>query len=125
VDGRKYPWGDAITREQANYGADCSAETAQDADLGTFTTPVGSFPANGFGLQDMVGNVAEWVSDWAGGSRDAESSAVDPIGPLSGILRVVRGSSWRAGLAALGTSSRASGTQNYSDDTIGFRCTRD
>jgi formylglycine-generating enzyme required for sulfatase activity len=58
------------------------------------TTAVGSYPANGFGLHDLHGNVWEWCQDWYGEHYYAESPAEDPQGPPSGDRRVVRGGCW-------------------------------
>ena len=57
------------------------------------TMPVGSFPANAWGLHDMHGNVWQWCQDWYGDYPEKE--IVDPQGPDTGKLRVVRGGSWR------------------------------
>lgn len=59
-----FPWGSAASREFANYGADTGWVPATGGrDQWLYTAPAGSFPANGFGLVDMHGNVSEWVQD--------------------------------------------------------------
>ena len=54
-------------------------------------TTVGSYLPNAFGLYDMHGNVFEWCLDWYG---DLSEGGYDPVGPLSGTCRVLRGGSW-------------------------------
>ena len=58
------------------------------------TRPVGTYPPNPFGLHDMAGNVWEWVADWYQSDAYAGGDSVNPTGPDSGTLRVLRGGSW-------------------------------
>jgi len=60
------------------------------------TVPVGSYPPNAFGLYDMCGNVFEWVADFRGYGYYGKSRNVDPQGPLTGYLHVIRGWHWVA-----------------------------
>lgn len=57
-------------------------------------TAVGSYPANGFGLHDMRGNVWEWTADWFDRSYYSRSPLRDPQGPATGYTKIVRGSDW-------------------------------
>jgi sulfatase modifying factor 1 len=63
-------------------------------DAFAFTSPVGSFAPNAWGLYDMHGNAWEWVSDWHSDNYYAQSPRDDPQGPDDGSVRVRRGGSW-------------------------------
>jgi formylglycine-generating enzyme required for sulfatase activity len=88
VEGARYPWGDDIDQTRCNYLADPAAKKQRG------TRPTGTYPPNGYGLCDVIGNVWEWTSDWYSSDYYGESETVDPKGPASGSLRIVRGGSW-------------------------------
>lgn len=60
------------------------------------THPVATKTANALGFHDMLGNAWEWVADLYDGFYYLSSPAVDPTGPATGFLRVIRGGSWYA-----------------------------
>lgn len=88
LDRKRYPWGDELDPSRAHFLPD----PGQKAQGGT--APVASYPPNGFNLYDMAGNVWEWVSDWYAANYYARAQYLDPRGPESGLMRIVRGGAW-------------------------------
>lgn len=106
-----YPWGNSIGKNKANC-SDCGDEFE-------YTAPVGSFPANGFGLKDMQGNVWEWVADWYGDY--SAQSASNPEGASKGTNRVLRGGSWGSTPGFVRSAHRNYDLPNNRYNVIGFR----
>jgi len=86
------------------------------------TRPVGQRASNGFGLHDMSGNVAEWVSDWIGAYP--ATAQTDPTGPASGTRRVLRGGYRDSSSSDVRSSLRNSHLPSTSGTDIGFRVVR-
>jgi len=66
-DGTAFPWGDELAPDGVHLANTWQGEFPWEnllLDGYQFTAPVGSFPANGYGLYDMIGNVWEWTTDW-------------------------------------------------------------
>jgi sulfatase modifying factor 1 len=87
-----FHFGETLSTDEANYygqAVDGNGKKGVDRDK---TLPVGSFPANRWGLHDMHGNVWQWCQDWYGSYPEID--VVDPIGPDEGYWRVLRGGSW-------------------------------
>jgi formylglycine-generating enzyme required for sulfatase activity len=132
LSGQRFPWGNSIAESQANYDSD----TGRSYDFGPNgynaigsiggTTPatslVGSFPANGYGLFDMAGNVEEWCWDtydtpYAGGT--------DPHGPVAPLSpHVLRGGSWELYAGYARCAIRNLNFPYIGRHDCGFRCVR-
>ena len=122
-DTRVYPWGD--------QAAVCTLANFFDLDAGDYcvgdTTKVGSFPdgASPYGVQDMAGNVFEWTADWYQEGYYDASPASNPLGPASGMDRVVRGGNWGQFFGIMRTAYRGIGNPDGRASTLGFRCGAD
>jgi formylglycine-generating enzyme required for sulfatase activity len=88
LDGKRYPWGDDLRKGSAHYLLPPAVKSAGG------TAPVGTYPANGFALHDMAGNVWEWVADWYTANYYERAQYLNPQGPESGLMRIVRGGAW-------------------------------
>ncbi len=135
LEGKRFPWGDQITPEDANYHAtgiedyDKSLQKGSSAMVAgppPLTCAVGSFPANDFGIHDMAGNVAEWCWDFYSSGHDgaAQIPIENPHGPDKGSDCVVRGGSWRHPATEARCASRFSMPGLMSAPFVGFRVVR-
>ena len=132
LSGKRFPWGDTIAHSQSNYFSNGDSAYDVSATPGyhplyaaasqPFTSPVGSFAGNGYGLQDMAGNVWEWCWDWQGSlTTEAQS---DPRGATSGSLRGARGGCWGYYPSSCRNADRENAEPGYQDSCIGFRVVR-
>lgn len=116
--GRRFPWGDIISHEQANYYASKAGTYAYETNSVTgnhpsykdgtepYTAPAESFGASGYGLHDMAGNVGEWT------------------GRVSGSFRGFRGGSWNDRAVNCRCKSSSQKNVGAADDKGGFRAVR-
>jgi formylglycine-generating enzyme required for sulfatase activity len=114
-----FHFGETISTEQANYDG---GFTYGDGKKGVYrkkTTPVGSFPANAWGLHGMHGNVFQWCEDWYADYPQKDVS--DPQGPEKGQSRVLRGGSWNLNPWNCRSAARYWGEPGYRDDVCGLR----
>ncbi len=90
-----------------------------------FTAPVGSFPANPFGLHDMLGNVWEWVSDCRTENYLMAPDDGRPAEVGNCAQRGRRGGSWSSIAANVRSGNRHWGAADKRNGTIGFRVVRE
>jgi formylglycine-generating enzyme required for sulfatase activity len=116
TDGRTFPWGQApATCALANFDA-----------CGGAVGPVGTRPAGAApsGALDMAGNVHEWTQDFYGSGYYAQSPAVDPPGPPTGVNRTFRGGYFNNRPINIRATVRAGEAPAVIRDYIGVRCAR-
>jgi sulfatase modifying factor 1 len=117
-----YPWGnDFVDPAATTPGAGRRAHSGGS----TGPVAVGSFPANGFGLYDVSGNLWEWTADWYDLHYYSRSPVESPTGPETGRYKVIRGGSWADNETRLVTVYYRNFTApDTAQPTIGFRCVR-
>jgi formylglycine-generating enzyme len=138
--GHRFPWThtDNITHSLANYYSETYIyyDTSPtrglhpdfDDDPVPYTSWVGYFAPNGYGLYDMAGNVLERCWDWWDAAYYSSSPSTNPRGPAAPVsfaVRVVRGGAWNRYnnsrcAVRIGYLPDSAGSNYYS----GFRCVR-
>jgi formylglycine-generating enzyme required for sulfatase activity len=114
--------GDTLAPTQANFDASSAAGRGETEYKGT-TLEVGTFPANPYGLNDMEGNVFEWVEDcWNPTHAGAPSDASPRGGDCA--RRVVKGGAWYYEADFARPAARMSFPKGSRLNVIGFRVAR-
>lgn len=130
LERQRFPWGDelepdGIHKMNVFQGTFPTENTLADGWAGT--CPADAFPANGFGLHNMTGNVWEWCADWFARNTYTTTARVDPSGPESGSHRVMRGGSYlchHSYCTRYRVAARSSNTPDSCSGNIGFRVAR-
>ncbi len=114
LDQKEYPWGDTFK---------VGLVTANNR-----SEKVGSYPPNGYGIYDMMGNVWEWCLDWYDGNYYKSSPQKNPVNttiPKRMRFRVIRGGSWRDNAPSFFRCAvRGRLAPTTKDTATGFRCVK-
>jgi formylglycine-generating enzyme required for sulfatase activity len=138
LDGAEYAWGDELTPKGKSMANTWQGEFPWQntlADGFARTSPVGAFPANGFGLHDMIGNVWEWTTSWYAtshaprapccGPRDPRTGSVDPNDPAAIPRKAMKGGSHLCApnyCRRYRPAARMAQAIDTSTSHLGFRC---
>lgn len=143
LDGMPYAWGSELTPDGAylaNWWQGDFPVTNDLLDGYEYTSPVGAFPPNGYGLVDMVGNVWEWTADWYDDHHEvthacctvtnplgaAQAASVDPAQPgLPTPRKVMKGGSHLCAAnycQRYRPAARMPQAVDTSTSHLGFRC---
>jgi formylglycine-generating enzyme required for sulfatase activity len=121
----RYPWGDTITHDQANYGAErCCHGMIAGHDRWEHTSPGGAFGTNAFGLSDMQGNVWEFVADCYTPTLDTVPADGRPVVTAPCEKRVIRGAGWDDPSNYVRTANRYKQLETLPGSVTGFRLSR-
>lgn len=125
-----FPWGNEQRVEgkiMANYKTQEGDYVVHPISRDVYTVSVGSFSANGFGLYDMAGNVAEWTSS----DYYPYDDFTHDLNPEYGLMvqeggqeKVIKGGSWKDIPYFLANGNQDNAIADSSFSYIGFRCVR-
>jgi formylglycine-generating enzyme len=128
---KRFPWGDELTPDGVHL---CNIWQGDFPDFNSVedgyegAAPVDAYPANPFGLQVITGNTWEWCSDWFSADHHRYATRVNPVGPVEGGTRSMRGGSYLCHASYCNryrVAARSSNTPDSATSNIGFRCVRD
>jgi len=122
----------AGTKTMYSFGDDASKLKAYawfEDNSASKPRPVGSKPANPWGLYDMHGNLWEWCNDFYKVDYYQESPGENPRGPEAGETKVLRGGAWKFSAESCSSAYRYNENPGYADvcfgyDIYGFRCVK-
>jgi hypothetical protein len=130
LNQNRFPWGNTISESLANFW-NIFSEAYQTGAIGynatyatdnqPYTSPVGSFAPNGYGLFDMAGNVGQWCWDWYGVPYAGGTDPRGVPGAASGSVRISRGGGWCDSAAVCRVANRSSYPPDYANNFTGFR----
>jgi sulfatase modifying factor 1 len=131
LEQKLYPWGDDLTpggRHLCNIWQGEFPDRDSGEDGYTAAAPVNAYPPNRYGLHTITGNTWEWCSDWFDAAYHIAATRTNPVGPLGGSAKVMKGGSYlchRSYCNRYRVAARTSNTQDSATTNIGFRCVRD
>jgi formylglycine-generating enzyme required for sulfatase activity len=119
-------WGDAVDKSACQYANVANSKKSSNNyfpcdDGHKWSSPVGSYNPNNYGIYDMLGNMWEWCSDKYDSNYYSNSLRNNPPGATSGQLYTIRGGSWNGRSSDIRAANRNWAEQDTRKSNVGFR----